>query len=141
MANDNSFLNLPNVIMPGETAIRRAISNINNKFPGFFDGVKEIRIAPGMSGYGYVTNKKEDEGIIFVDFNRIKSELSSNFGNQNEEALEEALVSALSETIAHEKGHIEKNLEGGEFPAEQRAREVMNRLSFLVEVFYKKARK
>ncbi len=126
--------------MPGEMAIRKAISNINSKFPGFFDGVKEIRIAPGMSGYGYVTNKKEDEGVIFVDFNRIKSELTSKFSNQ-EEALEEALVNALAETIAHEKGHIEKNLEGGEFPAEQRAREVMNRLSFLVDVFYKTAQK
>ena len=127
---DNETLNLPQIIMRGEITIRKAVSRLNSKIPGIFqqNNVKEIRISPGMGGYAYVTNAPDKAGIIFLDFNRIKSEISSKYGT-NQEALEEAIISALEEAIAHEAGHLAAHLEGGEFPAEEKAREAMRLLS------------
>lgn len=121
----DEFMNIPNIIMPGETLIRKAVSRLNNKNPGFFKNVKEIRVAPGGSGYAYVTNKPDSLGVIFLDFNRIKTEISSRMINQPKEALNEQIITSLAETIAHEVGHLDAKLEGGEFPAEQKARDVM----------------
>jgi len=125
---DTEILNLPQMILPGEATIRKAVSRINNKNPGFFKDIKEVRISPGLGGYAYVTNKPEDLGVIFLDFNRIKAEAGTKYGT-NKEALEDAIIHALEEAVAHEVGHIEAHLEGGEFPAEQKARDVMRMLS------------
>lgn len=131
----DEVLSLPNIIMPGEDSIRKAVSRINRKFPGFFSKIKEIRIAPGGTGYAYVTNKEGDEGIVFVDLPKIKSSVTSKMGNMSQEEIQEAIIHAVSESIAHEGGHIESNLEGGEYPAEEKARSVMHVLD-ACEKFY-----
>ncbi len=118
-------LNLPNIIMPGELLIQKALSRINSKIPNFFSKIKEVRVSPGMGGYAYVTNKPEDTGIIFLDFNRIKSEMESKMSGSPQEQTEEAVIRALYEAVGHEEGHISNEMEGGELPAEQRASEVV----------------
>lgn len=129
-------MNLPNIVMPGEPSIQKAVSKIRTHFPNFFDKIKEIRIAPGGAGYAYVTNDPSEAGVIFLDLNKIKTKLKSDIGQASQEQIDEAVVSALYEVIAHEQGHIEDELKGGELPAEQRAREVMNVVN-ACEVLYK----
>jgi len=119
-------MNIPNIIMPGEPSLQKAVSKIKNKFPGFFDKIKEIRIVPGGSGYAYVTNRPEDAGVIFLDLNKIESKLKSEIGSAEQGQIDDAIVKALYEVIAHEEGHIADDLKGGELPAEQRAKEVVN---------------
>jgi hypothetical protein len=118
--------NLPNIILPGEPTIQRAVSRIKSNFPNFFDKIKEIRIAPGGSGYAYVTNTPKDMGIIFLDLNKIKTKLKGELGSASQEEIDKAIENALLEVISHEQGHIEDELKGGELPAEQRARDVVN---------------
>jgi len=129
------MLNLPNIVMPGEPLIQKALSRINSSVPGFFGKVKEIRIAPGMGGYAYVTNKPEDSGIIFIDFNRIKTELGGVMSGHSPEEIEEAVIKALYSTVGHEEGHIKDEMKGGELPAENRAREIEK----MVDQKYQKA--
>ena len=128
---DSEILNLPQIIMPGEMPLKKAVSRINKKMPGFFKDIKEIRIVPCNGAYAYVTNATESAGIIFLDYNRIKSEMSTKAGS-NQEALEEAIISAVEEALSHEVGHIKADYEGGEFPAEQEARNMMNLLNTCV---------
>lgn len=129
-------MNLPNIIMPGEPSIQKAVSKIKTHFPNFFDKIKEIRIAPGGAGYAYVTNDPNEAGVIFLDLNKIKTKLKTDLGQASQEQMDEAVVNALYETIAHEQGHIEDDLKGGELPAEQRATEIMNVVN-ACNVFYK----
>lgn len=119
-------MNIPNIIMPGEPTLQKAVSRIKNKFPNFFDKIKEIRIAPGGAGFAYVTNAPKDSGVIFLNLNKIKNKLKSDIGEATQEQIDEAVINALTEVISHEQGHLEDELKGGELPAEQRAREVMN---------------
>lgn len=129
-------MNLPNIIMPGEPSIQKAVSKIKTHFPNFFDKIKEIRISPGGSGYAYVTNDPKETGVIFLDLNKIKTKLKTDIGQASQEEIDEAIVKVLMEVISHEQGHLEDELKGGEFPAEQKARDVMNVIN-ACEVFYK----
>lgn len=132
---NTEIMNLPNIVMPGETSIRKAVSRLNNKFPGFFKNVKEIRVAVGGTGYGYVTNDPKSQGVIFLDFNKIKSNITNMAANQPLEATNEALISAIEEVLSHEVGHLDAKLEGGEYPAEQKARESLKALNAACDVF------
>lgn len=126
-------MNLPQIIMPGEEAIRKAVSRLNTKFPGFFSKVKEIRVAPGGVGYGFVNNK--EMGVIFLDLNRIKTTIEGRFIGASDEQKKEALISALAETISHEVGHIQDELQHGEFPAEEKARQTMRQLNTACQIY------
>jgi YHS domain-containing protein len=63
----------------------------------------------------------------------MKSRMTGNYP----EALTEAISKANYEVVAHEQGHIQDEMKGGELPAEQRAREVVNLIGNLCDKFYK----
>ena len=134
----NNITNLPKIILPGQQELRAAVSKLNTKFPGMFKNVKEIRVAPGGAGYGFVNNK--EMGVIFIDYAKIKSTVSGRYGAQDPKIIEEAIINSLAETITHEAAHIDDNLEHGEFPAENKARQVMQQLLAACNLFAKYAK-
>ena len=136
----NDITNLPQIIMPGEAVIQKAVSRLNNKFPGIFKNVKEIRVSPESNAIAHVTNDPKLPGVIFLDFYKIKSQVS-NYSNKPGEAQENAIINAIAETISHEIGHLDSKLEGGEAPAEQKARETMQQLLAACDVFAKYAKR
>lgn len=125
--------NLPQIILPGYEPIRSAVSKLNNKFPGIFKNVKEIRVGPS-AGIGYVTNDPKAEGVIFLDFHKIKTQIASHIPNVGAEQ-DAALVNALAETIAHEVGHLDDHMLHAEFPAEEKARQTMQQLNMACDVY------
>ena len=136
----NDITNLPQILMPGEIIVRKAVSKLNNEFPGIFKNVKEIRVSSEGANVAHVTNDPKFPGVIFLDFYKIKSQISSRI-NQPGEAQEDALINAIAETLAHEIGHLDSNFQGNEFPAEQKARQTMQQLLGMCKLFVKYAKR
>jgi len=115
-------LDSPNiVVLPAETEIHKAVErlkgqpNLNN----WLTGVREIVVQSIPGKLGYVTNKEGDENKIFVDYYRLKSDLTSKNPGMSQQDLQQALIDKITEVLSHEKGHLAAGLDAGEAPAEQ----------------------
>ncbi len=114
----------PNVrIEPMESLVQQAVNRLKQMDPNYFKGVRSIVIA-SQPHYGFVESGPEkDPTIIHLNYNRIKQEISSKGGS------DEDVINSIMETIAHEKGHVasfrpEHGFVGGEQPAEQEAQRI-----------------
>lgn len=115
----------PNVrIEPMESVVQKAVDLLKQKDPNYFKGVRSIVLNTSGSSYGHVeSGPNKDPAIINLNFARIKQEVSSKGGS------EEDIIRAVAEIIAHEKGHVasyksEQGFVGGENPAEQEAQRI-----------------
>ena len=141
-----------NIIMPGEPAIREAAQEIEKAHPGFFDKVKEIRISYSGSDFGHV--KTDEEGIIYINFPKIKS--SMQLGEMDQETIQNAIKNGVEQVLSHEGGHIkdiQKSKQDGktdpkqfstEYSAEQTSKDIMSKIkniSSMCDFFAKYASK
>ena len=81
--------------------------------------MREIVVQSIPGKLGYVTNKEGDENKIFVDYYRLKSDLTSKNPGMSQQDLQQALIDKITEVLSHEKGHLAAGLDAGEAPAEQ----------------------
>lgn len=96
------------VIEPYEPLIAKAIELIQQKEPGYFQGISKVVVEPSDQGhFGRVESDKPD--TIFISISRLRNALS---GDEDSQVLEAAL------TLAHEMGHLKSEFTGGEAPAE-----------------------
>ena len=141
-----------NIIMPGELSIREAAQEIEKANPGFFDKVKEIRISYSGTDFGHV--KTDEEGIIYINFPKIKS--SMQLGQMDPEQIKAAIRNGVEQVLSHEGGHIKditKSKQEGkedpkqfstEYSAESTSKNIMDKIkniSSLCDIFLKFASK
>lgn len=129
-------LQSPNVrIEPQETLIDLAVQELKKIDPNYFKNVRSI-VSGTMSGYGEVrSGNEQDPNIIHINYQRIKNEVTNKIKLENpgasQEQINKAIVSAIVETLSHEKGHIKGyKPESGFTPesgAEQEATNIMQR--------------
>lgn len=121
------------VVEPYEPLVDKALKLIQSKNPS----ILAIKPPPGQ---GQTTNQKvkvvveaeagdhlgkvqsDAPGVVFISVNKIKNLLGSS---QNEDEI----VRQIALVIAHELGHIEANLQGGEGPAEVAEIEMARKLN------------
>lgn len=122
----------PNIeVQPAESQIQEAVQRIKSKEPSYFVGVRSIVVSPG-SGYGFVeSGQNKDPNVIHINLQKIKSDVSQQMSGADQKDINEAIVNAVVETIAHEKGHISgyKPESGfaGEGSAEQESQRVQSK--------------
>lgn len=119
-------------IEPQETLVEKAVEKIKKLDPNYFKGVRSV-VSGSMSGYGEVrSGPTEDPAVIHLNFQRIKNEVTSKNPGASKEQIDEAIINAIVETIAHEKGHIKGyKPETGFTPesgAEQEAKEIITKI-------------
>jgi len=136
----------PNVVIePVEPIVQEVVNELKTESPNIFQGVRKIKIDMGYGQFGSVSS--EDPSDINLNFNRIKSQLSQEFGTSfdiNDPNQKQRLKNMIKETIIHEKGHVSdawsahqktpgiggaKLFPGGENVAEQNVRKMMPNLT------------
>ena len=132
----------PNVIIePVEPLVQEAVNELKSHNPNFFKGVRKIKIDLGQGQFGSVSSEYPSD--INLNFNRIKSQLSQEFGKSfdpNDPIQKQRVKDMIKETIVHEQGHVSdawrahektpgvggaKLFPGGESVAEQNVRQFM----------------
>lgn len=117
------------VIEPLENLIQQAVNQLKQRDPNYFKGVTKI-VSHSGPAYGHVeSGPGKDPTVINLDFPRIKREVESEMGGSDRKSIDEAIIDALIDTIAHEKGHVQSfdpqtGFVGGESPAEAEAQKM-----------------
>lgn len=118
-------INKTNVVI-----VDRAIDLVKEYQGNFFVGVEAVIVESSgdASTKGFVTNKHDaqrgDESkiihiIVAPNQKEAKDKLESELSDEDvKKLLDEATSIVIANTIAHEKGHIDDKLKGGESPAE-----------------------
>jgi hypothetical protein len=130
----------PNIIIePVEPLLQKAVDQLKKLDPNYFKGVRKI-VVKDESVYGHVeSGPGKDPTIIYLNLPRIKREITQQAKSANPNApnnvIDDAIVKALADTIAHERGHIGtyapgKDFSGfgGESEAEAEARRISEKL-------------
>lgn len=132
-AQQDPQLQAPSIsIEPMDTLVQRAVDFLKQQDPNYFVGVRKIRVIPSAS-YGYVeSGEGKDPAVININLDRIKNETRAHMTGAPQNQLDVAIIQALVETIAHERGHVqsyntEQGFVGGETPAEAEARKMLER--------------
>ena len=116
------------VIEPYNSLVQNALREMQNKLGGDYfrykneNGevveIKKIVLESGNPGhYGMVRSENPD--TIYLSMDKIKTEMEMTHGS---DAAEEAIKKTIVEVLTHEKGHLDANFQGGEFPAEQESK-------------------
>jgi len=120
-------------IEPMNSFIQKAVQKLKQIDPNYFKGVRQIKVNSG-NGFGFVeSGPNKDPAVINLNLSRIENEVRSKSTGASPQQIEEAIVQALAETIAHEKGHTKSydpkfGFQGGEGPStaeEQRIRNLL----------------
>jgi hypothetical protein len=132
-------LESPNIIIePQEGLIQKSVQKLKQMDPNYFQGVRKI-VVTNEAAYGHVeSGPGKDPHTIHLNFPKIKQEMTQKLKqmdpNVKTEIMDDAIVTALAETIAHERGHIGPYKSGtpfeklfGETEAEQKAKEFLDK--------------
>jgi hypothetical protein len=125
-------LSSPNVVIePAQSLVQKAVDLLKKTDPGYFVGVRKIVIAP-EANYGHVeSGAGKDPAVIHLNLDRIQRETRTRMTNQPQTSVDEAIVQAVAQTIAHERGHVKSytpqtGFQGGEGPAEAEEQRISN---------------
>ena len=110
----------PNIVIePVEPLLQKAVDELKKLDSNYFKGVRKI-VVKDESVYGHVeSGPGKDPTIIYLNLPRIKREITQQAKSSNPNApsniIDDAIVKALADTIAHERGHIGTYPPGKEF--------------------------
>jgi len=109
-------LDSPNIIMPGEPTIQKAVQILQRMDPMYFKGVRRIDVV-SSANYGHVeSGPDKDPAVVNINLSRIAQESGGPTAGP-----EATMAAAI--VIAHEVGHVrtfdaQQGFVGGEGPAE-----------------------
>ena len=93
-------------VQPYEPIVQEAVDELYNEDPRFFVGVSQINIDMSYGQFGSVESRNPAD--ININMNKIKSEISSQIGqfDENKPEHRNVLKDAIKRTIIHEKAHV-----------------------------------
>jgi hypothetical protein len=106
------------VIAPFEPLIQKAIELVDSVSPGYFSGIKEVRVEASLEAgepFHYGKVREGEDGIIYISMNAVRGAAGGS---------EAETVRAIAIILAHEMGHLKAHMSGGEGPAETEEKRV-----------------